>query len=295
MSRAETRRRRILRDDGTGLVQKTCTNRFWAARAVSYPARAAIPSSIARQPIPPSPGEDCFPESAPGTARGVRDDANTHLDLGRLEGRDGAGEGGGNAGHFCCWFLCCKEGEVCGNGASAPRNARFIGQQLLAELVRGSSANRRAEKNRNRRIYWRPGFYAAGSRKVPPRLIWMVSHEKSHPWRSNPNRRPGTIARTTDSGWNAKGKPLRAFIGWSGSIPGRCHRGHFHNRDRISISGASEKEFFVWQPVSEMPRFEWTTWHTNRPPRLMIADEKIFSCTKAEILPRHLHSPAHVL
>ena len=129
MSRDETRRRHILRDGSTGLVQKTCTNRFWAARAVSYPARAAIPSSIARQPIPPSPDEDCFPESAPGTARGVRIDANTHLDLGRLEGRDGAGEGGGNAGHFCCWFLCCKEGEVCGNGASAPRNARFIGQQ----------------------------------------------------------------------------------------------------------------------------------------------------------------------
>ena len=198
MSRAETRRRRILRDDGTGLVQKTCTNRFWAARAVSYPARAAIPSSISRQPIPPSPGEDCFPESAPGTARGVRDDANTHLNLGRLEGRDGAGEGGGNAGHFCCWFLCCKEGEVCRNGASAPRNARFIGQQLLAELVRGSSANRRAEKNRNRRIYWRPGFYVAGSRKVPPRLVWMVSHE---------NRIPGDPTRIADQG-RSLGRPI---------------------------------------------------------------------------------------
>jgi len=175
MSRDETRRRHILRDGSTGLVQKTCTNRFWAARAVSYPARAAIPSSIARQPIPPSPDEDCFPESAPGTARGVRIDANTHLDLGRLEGRDGAGEGGGNAGHFCCWFLCCKEGEVCGNGASAPRNARFIGQQTARRVGEGHSANRRAEKNRNRRIYWRPGFYVAGSRKVSPQLVWRVS------------------------------------------------------------------------------------------------------------------------
>ena len=65
MSRAETRRRRILRDDGTGLVQKTCTNRFWAARAVSYPARAAIPSSIARQPIP-QPRRGLFPRKRPG-------------------------------------------------------------------------------------------------------------------------------------------------------------------------------------------------------------------------------------
>ena len=295
MSRAETRRRRILRDDGTGLVQKTCTNRFWAARAVSYPARAAIPSSIARQPIPPSPGEDCFPESAPGTARGVRDDANTHLDLGRLEGRDGAGEGGGNAGHFCCWFLCCKEGEVCRNGASAPRNARFIGQQLLGRVGEGQLGQSSRGKKSQSAYLLAPWILCRGESKSSPPARMDGQSRKSHPWRSNPNRRPGTIARTTDSGWNAKGKPLRAFIGWSGSIPGRCHRGHFHNRDRISISGASEKEFFVWQPVSEMPRFEWTTWHTNRPPRLMIADEKIFSCTKAEILPRRLHSPAHVL
>ena len=36
---------------------------------------------------------------------------NTHLDLGRLEGRDGAGEGGGNAGHFfggCVVVVCVK-------------------------------------------------------------------------------------------------------------------------------------------------------------------------------------------
>ena len=198
MSRAETRRRRILRDDGTGLVQKTCTNRFWAARAVSYPARAAIPSSIARQPIPPSPGEDCFPESAPGTARGVRIDANTHLDLGRLEGRDGAGEGGGNAGHFCCWFLCCKEGEVCRNGASAPRNARFIGQQLLGRVGEGQLGQSSRGKKSQSAYLLAPWILCAGSRKVPPRLVWMVSHE---------NRIPGDPTRIADQG-RSLGRPI---------------------------------------------------------------------------------------
>ena len=295
MSRAETRRRRILRDDGTGLVQKTCTNRFWAARAVSYPARAAIPSSIARQPIPPSPGEDCFPESAPGTARGVRVDANTHLDLGRLEGRDGAGEGGGNAGHFCCWFLCCKEGEVCGNGASAPRNARFIGQQTARRVGEGHSANRRAEKNRNRRIYWRPGFYVAGSRKVSPRLVWSVSHENrilgnptriAHQGRSL--RRPILVGTQRESRYG------RSLAG-PDRFPGDATEG-ISTIEIESPSRAHPKRRFLYGNQSPRCRdFEWTTWHTNRPARLMIADEKIFSCTKAEILPRRLHSPAHVL
>ena len=39
---------------------------------------------------------------------------NTHLDLGRLEGRDGAGERGGNAGHFCSCFFVLKKGECAG-------------------------------------------------------------------------------------------------------------------------------------------------------------------------------------
>ena len=86
-------------------------------------------------------------------------------------------------------------------------------------------------------------FMSRESKSFPPARMERQSR-KSHPWKSNANRTPGTIAQTTDSGWNAKGKPLRAFIGWPGSIPGRCHRGHFHNRDRISISGASEKQFF---------------------------------------------------
>ena len=60
MSRAETRRRRILRDDGTGLVQKTCTNRF-GRRARFHIRRAAIrrrsrvnPSLPAPAIVPPS-------------------------------------------------------------------------------------------------------------------------------------------------------------------------------------------------------------------------------------------------
>ena len=39
---------------------------------------------------------------------------NTHLDLGRLEGRDGAGERGGNAGHFCSCFFVLKKGKCAG-------------------------------------------------------------------------------------------------------------------------------------------------------------------------------------
>ena len=52
--------------------------------------------------------------------------ANTHLDLGRLEGRDGAGERGGNAGHFCwvCFRWCSK--NVCGNGADEASDAPFV-------------------------------------------------------------------------------------------------------------------------------------------------------------------------
>ena len=43
-----------------------------------------------------------FPETserAEERARGGGRASDTHLDLGRLEGRDGAGESGGNAGH----------------------------------------------------------------------------------------------------------------------------------------------------------------------------------------------------
>ena len=52
--------------------------------------------------------------------------AYTHLDLGRLEGRDGAGERGGNAGHFCwvCFRWCSK--NVCGNGADEASDAPFV-------------------------------------------------------------------------------------------------------------------------------------------------------------------------
>ena len=193
---------------------------------------------------------------------------------------------------FVVGFFVVKKGKCA--GMAPPHRATLVlsASKLRGRVGEGHSANRRAEKNRNRRIYWRPGFYVAGSRKVSPRLVGSVSHENrilgnptriAHQGRSL--RRPILVGTQRESRY---GISLARF-------PGDAQRGHFHNRDRISISGASEKEFFVWQPVSEMPRFEWTTWHTNRPPRLMIADEKIFSCTKAEILPRHLHSPAHVL
>jgi hypothetical protein len=45
---------------------------------------------------------------------------DTYLDLGRLEGGDGAGEGGGNAGHFgvrMCWW----KGWVCRNEVTTDR------------------------------------------------------------------------------------------------------------------------------------------------------------------------------
>ena len=95
-----------------------------------FNSRASSPPSIARRPIPafpPVPREpDCFPESAPGSARHAYRGLNTHLDLGRLEGRDGAGERGGNAGQFCwvCFRWCSK--NVCGNGADEASDAPFV-------------------------------------------------------------------------------------------------------------------------------------------------------------------------
>ena len=83
-----------------------------------FNSRASSPPSIARRPIPAFPPvsrePDCFPESAPGSARHAYRGLNTHLDLGRLEGRDGAGESGGNAGHFCSCFFVLKKGECAG-------------------------------------------------------------------------------------------------------------------------------------------------------------------------------------
>ena len=106
--------------------------------------------------------------------------AYTHLDLGRLEGRDGAGERGGNAGHFCSCFFVLKEGEVCRNGARDAPNAHFIGAQLIHGRVGRRttvSANRRARKNPVEQIYWRPGFYSRGSLTVV--AIWLYGYPVS--------------------------------------------------------------------------------------------------------------------
>ena len=83
--------------------------------------------------------------------------ARTYLDLGRLEGRDGAGESGGNAGHDTCLVLS-KEGCVCGNGdreASAivldSKKTNLTRQSLVkriqnAEFLLAVTANRARKK-----------------------------------------------------------------------------------------------------------------------------------------------------
>ena len=124
--------------------------------------------------------------------------ANTHLDLGRLEGRDGAGESGGNAGHFCSCFFVLKEGEVCRNGARDAPNAPFIGAQLIHGRVGRRttvSANRRARKNPVEQIYWRPGFYSRGSLTVVARWLYgyPVLNNAGSP--DFPNRRLASIHR----------------------------------------------------------------------------------------------------
>ena len=126
-----------------------------------FNSRASSPPSIARRPIPAFPPvsrePDCFPESAPGSARHAYRGLNTHLDLGRLEGRDGAGESGGNAGHDTCLVLS-KEGCVCGNGdreASAivldSKKTNLTRQSLVkriqnAEFLLAVTANRARKK-----------------------------------------------------------------------------------------------------------------------------------------------------
>ena len=98
-----------------------------------------------------------------------------------------------------------------------PATARRVGEGQLGQSSRG--------KKSQSAYLLAPWILCRGESKSSPPARMDGQSRKSHPWRSNPNRRPGTIARTTDSGWNAKGKPLRAFIGWSGSIPGRCQEG----------------------------------------------------------------------
>ena len=153
-----------------------------------FNSRASSPPSIARRPIPAFPPvsrePDCFPESAPGSARHAYRGLNTHLDLGRLEGRDGAGESGGNAGHFCSCFFVLKEGEVCRNGARDAPNAPFIGAQLIHGRVGRRttvSANRRARKNPVEQIYWRPGFYSEGVSPLSRYGSMVIQSQKQTP------------------------------------------------------------------------------------------------------------------
>ena len=153
-----------------------------------FNSRASSPPSIARRPIPAFPPvsrePDCFPESAPGSARHAYRGLNTHLDLGRLEGRDGAGESGGNAGHFCSCFFVLKEGEVCRNGARDAPNAPFIGAQLIHGRVGRRttvSANRRARKNPVEQFYWCPGFYSAGVSPLPRYGSMGIQSQKQTP------------------------------------------------------------------------------------------------------------------
>ena len=92
---------------------------------------------------------------------------------------------------FVVGFFVVKKGKCA--GMAPPHRATLVlsASKLRGRVGEGHSANRRAEKNRNRRIYWRPGFYVAGSRKVSPQLVWRVSHE---------NRILGYPTRIADQG-----------------------------------------------------------------------------------------------
>ena len=195
---------------------------------------------------------------------------------------------------FVVGFFVVKKGKCA--GMAPPHRATLVlsASKLRGELVRGTRPIVARKKIAIGVSIGALDFMSRGVEKFPPSSYGeLVTKIASLDIQRESQTRDD---RSDDRFWlERKGKAVTG-VHWLVRIDSReMPRGHFHNRDRISISGASEKEFFVWQPVSEMPRFEWTTWHTNRPPRLMIADEKIFSCTKAEILPRHLHSPAHVL
>ena len=201
MSRVDARRRGIPRTGSTETVRQACTIRLWAKRALFQLARVfpAVDRASSHPRFSPVSREpDCFPESAPGSARHAYRGLNTHLDLGRLEGRDGAGESGGNAGHFCSCFFVLKEGEVCRNGARDAPNAHFIGAQLIHGRVGRRttvSANRRARKNPVEQIYWRPGFYSRGSLTVVTRWLYgyPVLNNAGSP--DFPNRRLASIHR----------------------------------------------------------------------------------------------------
>ena len=61
-----------------------------------------------------------------------RRSARTHRDLGRLEGRDGAGEGGGNAGHFRRFDVCVNVCSCAGNGVRDAFRGAFQSSSLAA-------------------------------------------------------------------------------------------------------------------------------------------------------------------
>ena len=167
-----------------------------------FNSRASSPPSIARRPIPafpPVPREpDCFPESAPGSARHAYRGLNTHLDLGRLEGRDGAGESGGNAGHFCSCFFVLKEGEVCRNGARDAPNAPFIGAQLIHGRVGRRttvSANRRREKIQLSKSIGARDFIQRESHRCRDMALWLSSLKNKRRMPDFPNRSLTSIHR----------------------------------------------------------------------------------------------------
>jgi hypothetical protein len=167
-----------------------------------FNSRASSPPSIARRPIPAFPPvsrePDCFPESAPGSARHAYRGLNTHLDLGRLEGRDGAGESGGNAGHFCSCFFVLKEGEVCRNGARDAPNAPFIGAQLIHGRVGRRttvSANRRREKIQLSKSIGARDFIQRESHRCRDMALWLSSLKNKRRMPDFPNRSLTSIHR----------------------------------------------------------------------------------------------------
>ena len=156
---------------------------------------------------------------------------------------------------FVVGFFVVKKGKCA--GMAPPHRATLVlsASKLRGRVGEGHSANRRAEKNRNRRIYWRPGFYVAGSRKVSPRLVWSVSHE---------NRILGNPTRIAHQGRSLRrpilvGTQRESRYGRSLAGPDRFPGDATEGISTIEIESQSrahpKSSFFVWQPVSEMPRF----------------------------------------
>ena len=114
-----------------------------------------------------------------------------------------------------------------------------------------------------------PGSYGASVTKIASLEIQRESHTRDD--------------RSDDRFWlERKGKAVTG-VHWLARIDSRemPQRAFPQSRSNLNLGRIRKAVFLYGNQYPRCRDFEWTTWHTNRPARLMIADEKIFSLQKS--------------